>query len=236
MQNHKEKPILFNSEMVKAVLSGRKTQTRRVIKPQPINENNQIYSSGLIGPELYEPVIYNKQGEMVAGEEIFGVYTDDGDWGWKCPYGQVGDRLWVRETLLWESYASNDITDLAYKADDSEVDGEMPRDWIPPQNNIESHFESGGNIPDGGFYYHTGQVNSIFMPRWASRINLEITDIRVERVRDINPLSSLAEGCKWEKGNGPSVNFKKLWNSIYEKRGYGWGVNPWVWVVEFKVI
>ena len=89
-----EKPILFSSPMVKAILEGRKTMTRRVLKPQPDLGMDPFESYSHITVGNYSPALIDKNGEMYPGEEIFGAYTDDGEWGWKCPYGQVGGRLW----------------------------------------------------------------------------------------------------------------------------------------------
>jgi hypothetical protein len=87
----KEHPILFSAPMVRAILEGRKTQTRRVIKPQPERDCGEIY-----GPETYSPLVVDKNGEELPGPDIFGIYTED--WGLKFPYGQPGDHLWVKET------------------------------------------------------------------------------------------------------------------------------------------
>jgi hypothetical protein len=195
MQEQKEKPILFNTEMVKAVLSGRKTQTRRVVKPQPTPDPSKI-----VRFNDDEFICESNSGKV-------GIFEPN---TLKCPYGQVGDRLWVRET--WQS--DKDKTKFIYKADYSEFftcDNDILFGWKP----------------------------SIHMIRRASRINIEIVDIRIERVQDISPEDALSEGITFI--GKPSyftsiIVFKRLWDSINKKRGYGWDVNPWVWVVEFKVI
>jgi hypothetical protein len=191
----KERPILFSTEMVRAILEGRKTQTRRVIKPQP----NDIRESPFVKSGI----------ETTHGYEIKPKY-------------EPGDRLWVRET--WHQHSSDDdfcTGEIHYRATEICVGTK----WIP----------------------------SIFMPRWASRITLEVTNVRVERVRDISFEDCLSEGCsdKYEHYDanckhevngeccqgwhyGQKWNFYYLWNSINAKRGYGWDVNPWVWVIEFK--
>lgn len=200
----KERPILFSTEMVRAVLDNRKTQTRRVVKKQDI--------------------------------------VIDGRWTHiksQCPYGQVGDRLWVRETF----YVQPDI----YKTD------------IPSP----IHYKADGNTESLEDYI---QKPSIFMPRWASRITLEITDIWAERVQDISFENCLAEGIistdfwagneacknfdKWFAEHGNKLpddeyidegwiaitrsSYQALWDSINLKRGYGWDKNPYVWVITFK--
>ncbi len=198
----KEKPILFSTDMVKAILEGRKTMTRRIIKPQPDLGIDPFEGYSHITVGNYSPALIDKNGEMYPGEEIFGAYTDDGEWGWKCPYGQVGGRLWVRET--WKKLHPIMDSKALYKADMMAPD--LGKPWRP----------------------------SIFMPRWASRILLEITEVRVERLNCMTESDVSAEGYETEVGAEPKPAFSVFWDSINAKRGYGWSVNPWVWVIEFK--
>ena len=199
-----EHPILFNTEMVRAILDGRKTMTRRVIKPQPVF----IEESG----RWRWPVT----GAVTASLEWF-HYMDSLD---RCPYGQPSDRLWVRETWCRGRDA------LVYRVDHPEYKSAPSHDnkWRP----------------------------SIHMPRWASRITLEVTSVRVERVQDISSDDAQAEGVNpWfpsydvypgamadyiARGGSYRNGFHELWDKINKKRGYSWHSNPWVWVVEFKVI
>lgn len=176
----KEKPILFSSPMVKAILDGSKTQTRRVIKPQPI----------WIG----DPSVQFKTQDCNPKGII------------KCPYGQPGDRLWVREKFSYPTGYSY-VGGIWYWADGQPDKG----DWIKPKP-------------------------SIHMPRWASRITLEVVSVRVERLQDISESDSRAEGVRYseEEIRPYTCAFVDLWDSINAKLGYGWDVNPWVWVVEFK--
>jgi len=192
----KERPIIFNTEMVKAILEGRKTWTRRVIKPQPI---------------------YYEHGAWFEWErtkrDLNATYLAVNMTNY-CPYGQVGGKLWVRET--W--WCPEKGLPVAYKAnlEPHQVDKQV---WKP----------------------------SIFMPRWASRIDLEITDIRVERLQKINLTNIYAEGCPLEKASvftdpaegyelkGQATEwFAFLWDSLNAKRGYGWETNPFVWVISFR--
>ena len=163
-----EKPILFSGEMVRAILDGRKTQTRRVI-----TEKWQQCESPEDQPQTFV--------------------------SW-CPYGQPGDRLWVKETFAMAIPAGASIH--AERKPVYRADGEVVPKWKP----------------------------SIFMPRWASRITLEIVNVRVERLQGIGGTDAFAEG-------GFTVTqFIELWNSINASRGYGWDANPWVWIIEFKRI
>ena len=213
----KEHPIIFSTPMVKAILDDRKTQTRRVIKPQPDLGLDPFDSYSRINIGRYHPTMVDKDGQEYPGDEIFGAYTDDGEWGWKCPYGQVGDRLWVRETFLYRTPNS-----IIYKADGSEkfITGE--------------YIEKFANINDERLLCSP----SIFMPRWASRITLEITEIRAERLQDISDGDAIAEGCTDKNPIGnlvlePRYIFKQLWDSINGKK-YPWDSNCWVWVISFK--
>jgi hypothetical protein len=181
----KERPILFSGEMVRAILDGRKTQTRRIMKPQPDLSMLHV-----------EEEMQNGQGgwEGLAGDA--------------CPHGQPGDRLWVRETFAQVGTPGTLSGYVRYKADEKAALGAYGcQKWRP----------------------------SIFMPRRASRIILEITDVRVERVQGISNADALAEGINRPIDNRyPIDEFRALWDSINAKRGFGWYVNPWVWVIGFK--
>ena len=127
-----------------------------------------------------------------------------------CPYGVPGNRLWVRET--WAKHIPGCPGGIAYRADHVDPKGDGPANpitWKP----------------------------SIFMPQWASRITLEVTDVRVEHVQEISEDDAKAEGTMWQSDPEPfyySGMFRVLWNQINHKRGLGWNVNPWVWIIEFK--
>jgi hypothetical protein len=188
--------------MVRAILDGRKTMTRRVIKNVPaILMYPQIKDAGVPILELIEA--YKKA------------------WLTVCPYGQPGDRLWVRET--WASWTGPmGILGAIHKVGQDEQ-GQVSIKWHSP----------------------------IFMPRWASRITLEITAVRVERVQDITAADAEAEGFvsvsyrdapKGSIGYPAQIavariaigQFAKYWDFLNAKRGYGWDANPWVWVISFE--
>lgn len=180
-----ERPILFSGPMVRAILDGRKTQTRRVAK-------------------CFNPLPRADILESVARN---------------CPYGVPGDRLWVRETHYIYYGPHAPWPDLPHVASDLGIayyregfDRSAPR-WRP----------------------------SIHMPRWASRLTLLVTDVRVERVQDISTMDAKAEGV--QLGTTPAdmrpyykMAFQDLWDSIYAKRGYGWDVNPLCWIVSFEAV
>ncbi|ENZ7340657.1 morphogenetic protein [Klebsiella aerogenes] len=201
-----ERGMIFNGEMVRAILDSRKTQTRRIVK-------------GADGA-----VKFCKEWD-INGEEIFVVLGEKDHTGMNpvlgaisCPFGGVGDRIWVRET--WARYnIDQNSHDIAYRAT-------TPADW-----------------PEEGRWRP-----SIHMPRWASRILLEITDVRVERLREISQADAEAEGVgKLKKGFWKNYqpgwtefqltargSFATLWKSIYGDES--WYADPWVWVIEFKRI
>ena len=193
----KEHPVLFSTEMVKAILKGRKTQTRRVIKPQPYFDNG-LYDQGWI----WEGLHHNDETDLKKLIVMSG----------KCPYGQVGDRLWVREAFC---NLCPDEQGFCYKAD---------REHNPASDLCAAEWKP-----------------SIFMPRWASRTTLEITGIRVERLQEITHEDAIAEGAEFmpaaklrkERLTVPQIVFAGLWDSINGKK-YPWASNPWVWCIEFK--
>ena len=204
----KERPILFSGPMVRAILDGRKTQTRRIMKPQP----------------TYDGFWWSHKGYSCGGEKQFrdGLPLFVG-----CPYGKVGDRLWVRETCCSDGWSVHYLAD-----NDHREFGETRYDDV-----IKLHHYSGG---------FSRQVPSIHMPRWASRITLEITGVRVERLNEISEADAYSEGVTITSGQSFASNgnpelrnearcaFQSLWNSINGPES--WAANPWVWAVEFKRI
>jgi len=205
----KERPIIFNADMVRAVLDGRKTQTRRIMKVQP--ESNQLSllcitaSTDRSDTGKYHWAESNATGNH-ARSKLFA-----------CPYGAVGDRLWVRET--WAEAGGSAPELQLYRAN---YPAHVPSKYenVPPPESIRWR-------------------PSIHMPRWASRITLEITGVRVERLQNISQEDAKAEGCWYGRGGGepdfavsPADHFPTLWASIYGEES--WQANPWVWVIEFK--
>ena len=208
----KEHPILFSTEMVQAILEGRKTQTRRVVKPQPSKATVCFKKS--MSPIHWQSRLPVDLRALFPNSNPMTILGDIH----KCPYGQVGDRLWVRETFKhfankWDGTEWKSC--ITYKAGnltvyDSWDKNEPPREKWWNKSTILDHWQP-----------------SIFMPRWASRITLEITGIRVERLQDITKEDSLAEGV--------FDSYSALWDSINGKK-HSWESNPWVWVIEFKKI
>lgn len=191
----KERPIIFSGSSVRSILEGRETVTRRVIKVQPHGLGAWI-----------------RQGIKWMFPNVCPHTTVN------CPYGQPGDRLWVREA--WSRVGNTDPGYLTYRATYPEC--------LPP--GLE---RVPADIRDVGYRWRP----SIHMPRAASRILLEITDVRVERLQDISDEQALAEGVDQTNTSIPGYarqRFQDLWGSI---NGTGsWDANPWVWVVEFKRI
>lgn len=195
-----DRPILFSAPMVRAILAGTKTQTRRVLKAEPPPGAQRV-----ICPFRDERLQWAatdphdmEQGQLVLGEAP------------RCPYGQPGDRLWVREAFMHEP------ADYCWEASVS----------IPCKPASTSYRADFGNEATGA-----GWKPSIHMPRALSRITLEITDVRVERLQDISDADAQAEGPAGHP-DGPWHAFRSLWTLI---NGAGaWESNPWVWVVSFK--
>ena len=185
----KERGMIFNDEMVRAILGGNKTQTRRIVE-------EKFY------------------GRAVAAELL----------AKHCPYGQPGDRIWVRETYRVHGKAT-DVATLVYRAS-------VRNSWTEQTHRVPVDV---CNKPVSEKW-----TPSIHMPRWASRILLEITDVRVERLRDMSEADAKAEGASpaMYKITPPEavyrVGFGDIWRSIYGQDN--WLSNPWVWVIEFKRI
>ncbi|HGM5010196.1 TPA: hypothetical protein ACKPXC_000471 [Pseudomonas aeruginosa] len=221
----KERPILFTGPMVRAILEGRKTVTRRVVKPQP-----------------------DFLGSMVDPNTPFKTLDAGLHARITCPYGEPGDRLWVRET--WHVGKPHDKTAPADILAPLLAEGRgitvlyTAGGWqsVGPAGREEPIYPDDQPLPD---WAGKGRP-SIHMPRWACRILLEITAVRVERLQDISEEQALAEGVRGEPcdharqacadigcwGDTAKGAFGFLWESL---NGEGsWAANPWVWVVEFK--
>jgi len=226
----KERPILMNGPMVRATLDGSKTQTRRLVKPQPDHFHRDIIGK----QEPYDQADWDRLIPQFGEKEI------------SCPYGQPGNWLWVRETWGVISNSWDESGELC--------------DWLPnrPATAIhEMRFGRGyydGHViyaadgpnewagdDDGGGEPRSAWHPSIHMPRIASRITLEILSVRVERLNDISEADALAEGAlTWAQEQETQIKdtsdarqaFMALWGSI---NGPGsWDSNPWLWAVEFK--
>lgn len=243
MDGSREKPIIFSTEMVKAIMDGRKTQTRRVVNLElGLADTDRNDTSYLKIPDIY------------------GDYWDAKD---LCRY-QPGDVLWVRETWrigAWNEDMSTITVD--YKADgfaSSEwlfVDDEeaFERYWI---QSTEDAMKAGMQTDvDGRYHWKPGESPtrwrpSIHMPRVVARLFLEVTDVQVERVQDITEEGALREGMtrhlRTKLGYAAEESeetfnyfqardtFRLYWDYLNNKRGYGWDANPYVWVISFKVV
>lgn len=240
----KERGMIFNGEMVRAILDGRKTQTRRIMKPQP----EPCPRGGHWWPSNVFKTMLHVEEEMQNVKGGWGGLVGDA-----CPFGDVGDRIWVRETWGVVSHAFSD-------------DGLMI-DWVPDRPTTAIHEMPFGNgyysghaiyAADGDFTwgdddgYEDGRScwkPSIHMPKAASRILLEITDVRVERLNAISEEDARAEGiidggclncgepepCGCANPEPDATDaFAYLWQSIYGQES--WNANPWVWVISFERI
>ncbi|WP_256831671.1 morphogenetic protein [Pseudomonas sp. Pse1] len=219
MPEIKERPILFSAPMVLAILDGRKTVTRREVKKRAALD---CLAAG------FDPSFLALPGNADL-----------------CPYGQPGDQLWVRETFALlgnEDGCCIDWQDNLVKGDERGA-ARIYRASCPPGdyglNQIPAKAEW---KPDTEAMEYDGAWRpSIHMPRWASRILLEITDVRVERLQDISRADIRAEGlqCPPELASDDvSPNYRDwypgAWRELWESTGGDWNANPWVWVVEFK--
>lgn len=202
----KERPILFSAEMVRAILAGRKTQTRRIIK---LDDFQPAETKGYDWMFRDRHALWNEVSTQGLIES-------------RCPYGMPGDRLWVRESFqVVEPYGSDG--DEWIGDDLQEIDGPLGS-TKPEQMGHWWQLIYKADEPEMCKWWRP----SFFMPRWASRITLEICTVRVEQLQRIGGTDA------WADGGLTVQQFIDLWNSINAKRGYSWDANPWVWVIEFK--
>ena len=235
----KETRFFIPQQLIPATLEGRKTQARVTIEPQPYYPEPEKTDNG-----LYIDA-YNKTNEWVWWGKDNRIYGKD---SYYCPFGVVGDRLWVPE--VWcpvddTEFGEDKWVDYRATPRYAEPGVSHPAGWENAPNDLEAlHWRS-----------------PVVMPRWASRILREITNVRVERLQDISEADAVAEGIEildttlggeniypdysnkpgewWRRycqTKDPIKSFASLWDSIYAKRGHPWVKNDWVWVVEFKVL
>ncbi len=217
----RERPILFSAPMVRAILAGIKSQTRRIVKPQPYVDGmgNFCWNGSNFGQDFKGPRV-QAIASPVPSSKTKRVH---------CPYGRPGDVLWVREAHWWYEDSHDPVTG-----------------YFPPPLTIEDvEYRADGNSDRRCWR------SPIHMPRWASRIDLRITDVRVERLQDISPDDAKAEAapcyvcgnpmtglgdddCYCFRRRPDATDFRNAWEFI---NGPGsWDANPWVWVVEFERI
>lgn len=219
----KERPILFSAPMVRAILAGQKKQTRRIVSAKDIARAKCASDCSGPQPEKAWP-----DPGLGAGGYLKVPCADGAAQRVRCRYS-IGDHLWVRETWrIWERPADS-VDGIRFAADNSfreiENTSEAADAWVDAHDNGE---------------HEDSWRPSIFMPRWASRITLEVTGVRVERLQDIADADAGAEGCPGIEEAGSAWTsewrrdwFRGLWDTINGKRA-AWSTNPWVWVVEFK--
>jgi hypothetical protein len=232
----KERPILYTGPNVRAILDGRKTQTRRVVKPQPFIDdmgnfhwNGWNFGQGSGGRPHVQAI-----ASPIPSSRTKRVH---------CPYGRPGDRLWVRETFALQHCADGEPPpfDDGRPIKFADENDEFAPPWMQPHYRATDpapdlccERENCAQCRDHDMGPHWKP--SIHMPRWASRITLEITGVRVERLQDITLQDAVQEGYPIERetktGHEPFIWFRDLWESINGPES--WPANPWVWVIEFK--
>lgn len=215
-QTPREHPILFSAPLVRAILDGRKTQTRRIASTDAKTTAIFRVENESTFPPAKEP--YTGWVRRCDAPLLLPV---------RCPVGAPGDRLWVRET--WQAIWATEDPPPTLKSPEGWNIGYPATDGIQEMHDEEK--------PDG---ISTACRPSIFMPRWASRIDLEVTGVRVERVQEISEEDAVAEGLTpWTRRDGTKetarYQFRCLWDQINGDRA-PWTANPWVWAIEFRRI
>jgi hypothetical protein len=207
--------------MSNAVRDDRKTQTRRVLKNPgysdsvwwagtPHDEKEAIFGGG-----PYLRIAFDEETDL-CGQRI------------RCPYGRIGDRLWVREVFAIEDESQDDEARIVYRSD-------RMAQWIDGERRVGEPYFLGSN------YSPQKWQTPIFMPRWACRTVLEITEVRIHRLHEITPEDALAEGIEEFAKERHLLGyyttaFARLWDEINGKRGYPWDSNPWIWALSFQKV
>jgi len=208
-----ERPIIFSGPMVRAILDGRKNVTRRVVRPHPL-------------PHLTRPPTLRDGYAHWREERTYAVRCDIAlvhHHVVRSPYGVVGDRLWVRETFALSIRDPDSVVERDVR-DPSHWDGPVYREGY--DGGEWTHYEDGART-----MVSPPWRPSIYMPRWASRIALEIIGVRVERLHAITEQEAIREGV--EETGFPRDTFRALWDKINGKRA-PWDSDPWVWRIEFR--
>ena len=232
----KTRPIIFSTERVRAILAGNTTQTRRVVKfmhetPKLIGQAAEHRNLNAAYPAREKGWVFWQSTR--AGDGLAEFTKKAYATGLLCPYGEPGDRLWVRETFTRGIIPIKAKGGLQLKLGPMARDGWQYAAWYD------------GDPDPWGWFSDRKRIPSIFMPRWASRITLEIVNVRVERLQEISVADAIAEGVYYRqvvKENHRAFphdylkSFSDLWNSINAKRGWPWESNPWIWVIEFRML
>lgn len=246
----KEIPILMSAPMVQAIINGTKTMTRRVIKQIP--------------PDVFIEYLFYKEGKYYRAAGINGCV----ELGFRCRYGNPGDVLFVRESWRLKGWHFEDSEAIIGYADGEEIQYDTPDDdndlgyqWVVKQfeklvqKDIVAPVDGDDDTEEDCRMEFTSKEHpfspSIHLPKWCSRIWLEVTDVRVERLHDITEEDAIAEGIEKQYSEpeifkpynekvlqppveSPEEIFQELWETINGKES--WDVNPWVWVISFKVL
>ncbi len=235
----RERPILFSAPMVQAILAGRKIQTRRLVK----QANDSEGAAGAVHRAKESGWIAWWPGKGITEEMTQSLYSE----GFPCPYGKPGDRLWMRESWsTGKALDSFNATEIAKSHDDAGFGDRYPTGKTlypkcPLWYNSDDTFCAWGDNDIEDFGEKGRRRHARFMPRWASRITLEITGVCVERLQEISeedaeaegadtPFAAAITGAAWSKRDA----FAKLWEAINGKGS--WALNPWLWVIEFRRI
>lgn len=214
----KERPILFSAPMVRAILEGRKMQTRRIIS----DRTQRLLSVAAQVGECYE---LGSTYPILAGDQAY--YRQF------SPYGQPSDRLWVREAWQYYDWTEDGEPCIRFAADNATSYPEVSEEWADRVVDVWEVLSREENYSIDNRARDRRWRPSIHIPRWASRILLEVASVRVERLQDISEADAAAEGTPWDDRAGNCREaYRLLWNQINGR--HAWDANPWVWVIEFR--
>ena len=273
----KERPILFSGPMVRAILDGRKTQTSRIVTDLRVVPRRKVTADPMPGQNVGDLVAVAPPHRYRAGigraGAVFAELGDEGNLGLKpgefdfvCPYADgrtylddgrwridvaPGQRLWVRETWQYAGWTEDGLPWIRYEADGAKrLCERIPVDWHDRLADTWTALSSDQNVAIDGLAADRRWRSARFIPRWASRLTLDVVAVRVERLQSITEDDARAEGVRatdaaavFEGGAGRRRDMERtargafacLWDSINGDRAL-WSTDPWVWVVEFRAV
>lgn len=228
MNETKERPILMSAPMVRACLDGTKSQTRRIVKWRNVDAGLNLAFTGLRAMRDRAGAWALESNTRSSSETRCDLTV--------CPYGHPGDRLWVRETWQYADWTEDGYPFVQYRADNARLLLEsIPDEWAERLQDTWVDLSAPANYGIDNRAADRKWRPAIHIPRWACRLELEVTDVRVERLQAISDADSLAEGVDRTNTSIPGYakeRYRQLWESINGVDS--WDANPWVWVVSFK--
>lgn len=226
-----ERPIIFSAPMVRAILAGTKTQTRRIVKTDYTGDLESVSSAEEFAGTSPYPLAVDRSDACVYFRRPFACQV-----GIPKPW-RVGDTLWVREAWQFAGFTEDGYPFITYRADgERKLHEDYPEEWVDKLTDTWAALSEPENYDIDKRAADRRWRPSIHLPRWAARLMLRVADVRAERLQQITEPDARAEGWDLSTKQPPVEWYRGLWDDINAARGFRWLENPWVWVVTFARI